>query len=100
MSNKSVDDLRNMLFEVIAGVRDGSVTLDKAKVVAELSQVVVNSAKAEVDFVRAAGGKAVATGFLGRQTPEGDTPGDDRKKDANGNPLPAGITGVTQHRLT
>lgn len=96
-SKKTVDDLRDALFDVIAGVRDGSVPLDKAKAVAELTQVIVNSSKVEVEFLRATNGKGATSGFLGRQLPEPAAP------DGGGNgsePLPPGITGVHQHRIS
>lgn len=67
--SKSVDDLRAVLFETIAAVRSGDLPLDKAKVVGELAQVIVNSAKAETEFVKANNGHARATGFLGSQDP-------------------------------
>jgi hypothetical protein len=86
--SKKVEDLRAVLFDVIAGVRDGSVPLDRAKVIAELTQVVVNTAKTEVEFIKATNGKGVASGFLGDQPPEGED-----------KPLPEGITGRTVHRI-
>lgn len=78
---KTIDDLRALLFETIAGVKDGTLSIDKAKTISDLSQVMVNSAKVEVDFAKATGNKA-GSGFL-------DKPSQ----------LPAGITGVTQHRI-
>lgn len=68
-SNK-VEHLRSILFDVIEGVRNGDVTLEKAKTIAELTQVVVNSAKVEVEFIRATNGAGRASGFLGEQPAE------------------------------
>ena len=62
MKNK-IEDLRNHLFEAIEKVKDGDMPLDRAKVVAELAQVIINSAKAETDFINAVGGKR-GTGFI------------------------------------
>ena len=53
MTTKTIEDLREHLFLTIQGVRDGSVSIDQAKTISELSQVIVNTAKVEVDFVRA-----------------------------------------------
>ena len=53
MSRKTIDDLRDHLFAAIQGVRDGSVSIEQARTISELSQVVVNTAKVGVDFVRA-----------------------------------------------
>jgi len=50
---KTVEDLRDELFAALAGVRDGTVTVDKARVVAEIGQVIVNSAKVEADVMKA-----------------------------------------------
>lgn len=51
MKNK-IQDLRNHLFECIELVKAGEMEVDDAKVIARLSQVIVNSAKVEVDFMR------------------------------------------------
>jgi hypothetical protein len=64
-----IEDLRNHLFEAIEKVKDGDMPLDRAKMVAELAQVVINSAKAEADFIRAIGGSK-GTGFIN----EGERP--------------------------
>ncbi len=63
MSGNTISDLRKHLFDAIQGVRDGSMDVDKAKTVAELSKVVVESAKVEVDFMKA-GGIEQGTGFI------------------------------------
>lgn len=80
---KTISDLRDVLFQTIEGVRNGSVNVEQAKVISNLSQVMVNSAKTEVDYVKATNG--IASNFLEANTK------------ASG--LPQGITGVTVHRL-
>jgi glutamate synthase domain-containing protein 2 len=59
-----IEDLRNTLIDMIKTLndKDAVVDLDRAKVAAELAQVVVNSAKAEVDFMRVTGG--TGSGFI------------------------------------
>ena len=59
-----IEDLRNTLIDIIKTLndKDAVVDLDRAKVAAELAQVVVNSAKAEVDFMRVTGG--TGSGFI------------------------------------
>lgn len=54
MKNK-IEDLRNHLFETIEMLKDAEKPLDveRAKAIAEAAQVIVNSAKVEVDFMRA-----------------------------------------------
>ena len=80
-NNQTIADLRAVLFRTIEGVKSGSMPLDKAKVISDLSQVMVNSARVEVEFIKAT--KANNSAFLA--TPE---------------KLPPGILGVTQHRIT
>lgn len=64
MSGNTISDLRKHLFDAIAGVRDGSMDVEKAKTVAELSKVVVESAKVEVDFMKMRGEGLKGTGFI------------------------------------
>lgn len=80
--SKNIEDLRAALFATIEGVRAGTTTVEQAKTISDLSQVIVNTAKVEVDYVRANNG------------------GESRFMTAIGNDnLPAGIKGVTRHRL-
>ena len=64
MKNK-IEDLRNHLFATIEGLLDTEKPLDleRAKVVADVAQVLVNSAKVEVDFLRATD-SVRGTGFI------------------------------------
>ena len=84
MSEHSIDDLRKRLFETIDGVKAGTINLEQARTISELSQVVVNSAKVEVEFLRATDGSE--SKFLAGAKQEKP-------------PLPPGITGTTVHRL-
>ena len=51
MKNK-VEDLRNHLFETIERLKDGDTTMDvqRAKVIADVAQTIINSAKVEIEF--------------------------------------------------
>lgn len=80
MAKKNIDDLRELLFETIEGVKSGKLDIDRAKMIGELSQVMVNTAKVEVQYAHATGGKG--SEFLDKR-PE----------------LPSGITGIRQHRI-
>lgn len=91
MSTETIEDLRRHLFAAIAGVKDGTVTIDKAKTIADLCQVVVNTAKVEVDYLRVTEGgesKFINTATAHRSPPalplSGGTPGN-------------GIAGITRH---
>ena len=55
MAKKNIDDLRELLFSAIEGVRDGTLDIEKAKVIGTLSQVMVNSAAVEVKHAQVTG---------------------------------------------
>lgn len=80
MNTKNIADLRELLFSTIEGVKAGTVDVDRAKVIGDLSQVMVNTAKVEVEYAKATGQKG--TGFL-----------------EEAEALPPGITGIRQHRM-
>lgn len=61
MSN-TIADLRKHLFDSIDGLKAGTMEIDKAKAISDLCQVVINSAKVEVDFMKMRGDKG--TGFI------------------------------------
>lgn len=52
----NIDTLREHLFATLAGLKDGTINVETAKTMGEIGQVLINSAKVEVDFVRANGG--------------------------------------------
>lgn len=81
--NKSIEALRARLFDAIDAVSAGTMSIDQAKQVSELSQVIVNTAKVEVEYLRATGG--------GESTFIATAIGADN--------LPNGITAITRHRL-
>lgn len=70
MQNK-IDDLRNHLFATLEALRDKEkpMDLDRAKAIADVAQVIINSAKVEVDYIEATGAKG--TGFVPLQPPTG-----------------------------
>lgn len=65
----NIDDLRTHLFETLAALRDKEkpMELDRARTVAQIAKVIVESAKVEVEFLGVTGA-ARSTGFL----PEGE----------------------------
>jgi hypothetical protein len=88
MKNK-IDDLRNHLFETLEALKDPDkpMELDRARAVADVAKVLVESAKVEVDFLKVTGA-AKATGFI----PDGDdvtVPVARRLHGANGAAKPA-----------
>lgn len=66
MARNKINDLRDHLFETIEMLKDGDkkMDLDKAKTIAEVAQVIVNSAKIEVDYLRVTGASESAAEFL------------------------------------
>lgn len=60
---ENIEDLRKMLFETIREVKDGKMPLDKAKVIQDVAQVLVNTAKAEVDYLKVTK-RTTGTGFI------------------------------------
>lgn len=79
----SIEDLRAALFATLQGVKDGSIDIEKAKAVNELGKTICDTARVEVDYIKASGGGE--SSFLSTAIGASN--------------LPAGITGVTQHRL-
>ena len=63
MKNK-IEDLRDHLFETIEMLKDGDKRMDaqKARVISDVAQTLINSAKVEIEFMDRFGGKG--TGFI------------------------------------
>jgi hypothetical protein len=83
----NVDDLRAHLFATIEGLRAGTVTIETARAISDVSQTIINSAKVEVEAAKLVDG-AAAPKFLGGADAAPAQPA-----------LPAGITGIRQHRI-
>lgn len=83
--SENINDLRAHLFAVLEGLRDKDhpMEIERAKAISEVAQLVINSAKVEVDYMKIAGYPASGSGFLDSSQAE----------------LPPGIKGVTVHRL-
>ena len=61
---KNITDLREILFETIAALRDSTKPMDieRARAVVEVASAITDTAKVEVAFLREAGGKG--SGFV------------------------------------
>jgi hypothetical protein len=88
MSDNTITDLRAELFATLRGLRDKKdpLDVDRARAVAQVAGVIIDSAKAEIEFARVTGGD-VRSSLLPEVEPDPATP------------LPAGITGRTVHRI-
>ena len=51
--DNNISTLRDELFDTLKGVKNNTIPLDKAKVICEIAQGIINSAKVEVEFVKA-----------------------------------------------
>ena len=81
--DKDITSLREHLFSTLAGVKDGTIDLERARAVNEISKTLVDTARVEVEYLRATGGSE--SEFL--NTAIGT------------NTLPPGITGRQVHKL-
>lgn len=62
MARNKIEDLRNHLFETIELLKEGEIDIEKAKAIADIGQVLVNTAKIEVDFLKIVNGNG--SGFI------------------------------------
>lgn len=65
MPKNKIEDLRNHLFATLEALQDedSPMEIERAKAIASVAQVIVSSAKIEVDFIRATG-RSEGTGFI------------------------------------
>jgi hypothetical protein len=77
----TIEKLREHLFDTLSALKDKEKPMDieRARAIADVAQVVINSAKVEVEFAKVSG--KTKSQFLNPEV------------------LPAGITGTTQHRI-
>jgi hypothetical protein len=80
MSTDNLDTLRSMLFDTIRGVKNGTLDIERARGINEIAKTLVDTARVEVDFVRAT--DASHSEFIAGEK-------DDRQK----------LPGVTVHRI-
>lgn len=80
--SKNINDLRVSLFDALDMLKKGEITTEQAKAISEMGQVIINSAKVEVDYIKANNG--------------GETP---FLESVGNNNLPDGIVSVRRHRL-
>ena len=76
---ETIDDVRAALFAALRGIKDGTMTIETARVTNEISQVLINTAKVEIEFLRVSGG--AESKFIAPTEPD------------------TGLSGVTRHLL-
>jgi hypothetical protein len=69
MAKDKIQDLRHHLFETIEMLKDGDMEIEKARAISEVAQVIINSAKVEVQFLKEMGSNR-HTGFIQLENPE------------------------------
>jgi hypothetical protein len=69
MAKDKIQDLRHHLFETIEMLKDGDIEIDKARAISEVAQVIINSAKVEVQFLKEMGSNR-HTGFIQLDNPD------------------------------
>lgn len=74
MAKNKINDLRDHLFETLEALKDPDKPMDieRAKAVADVARVIVDSAKVEVQFLQVTGGLK-STGFLPEDAEEPPT---------------------------
>ena len=61
--SRTIETLRDHLFDALDALKAGSMDVDHAKAVSDIAQTIINSAKVEVEFMRARGSDR-STGFV------------------------------------
>lgn len=66
-----INTLRDMLFDTARALtnKENPIELDRAKAMCDVAQAIINSAKVEVDFMKATGAR-VASGFIAVEPPK------------------------------
>lgn len=71
--SKTINDLREALFETLQAVKSGEMDIERAKAVTEVGQTIINTAKIEIDYIRATDAD-VRSGFINRTEISGSQP--------------------------
>lgn len=72
---QNVEDLRDRLFAALDGLADKKkpMEIDRARAIADVARVIVDSAKAEIQLLHVTGARGTTTGFI-PVTPAGPEP--------------------------
>ncbi|WP_343590132.1 hypothetical protein [Paracidovorax wautersii] len=93
MSTPHISQLRQQLLDTLSDLRNREAPMepDRARAVAQVASVLVDTAKVEVEYLRATGQQKA--GFLEEPATVTAIAGEPAS------PFPQGITGVTRHQL-
>lgn len=66
MAKNKITDLRDHLFEALEALKDPDKPMDpeRARAISAVAQTIINSAKVEVDLIKAVGGSGPGNGFF------------------------------------
>ncbi len=90
--------LREHLFGVLKGLRAKTIDIDHAKVINETAQVLINLAKAEIDYMKVTDSR-VADGFIKALPESSAAPGANPAKPATTQVTRVPGGSITRHRL-
>lgn len=80
--SNNIDDLREAMFDTLAKLKAGELSVEQAKAASQIGGVLIEAAKVEVEFLRV--NDDGVSNFFTNKDPEA---------------LPPGVVGVTRHRL-
>ena len=60
--SKTITDLRDVLFDTLQAARDGTIDIERVRAINDVAQTLVNTAKAEIDYMKVTGG--TGSGFI------------------------------------
>lgn len=92
MTAPHMSELRQQLLDTLKDLRnrENPMEPDRARAVAQVATVLVDSAKVEVDYLKVTRGES---------SPFIEPPSTLELTPTSANPFPAGITGIRQHRI-
>jgi BioD-like phosphotransacetylase family protein len=92
VSTPHINELRQQLLDTLKDLRnrENPMEPDRARAIAQVAGVLVDSAKAEIDYIKATGSDR--SDFI--------EPAAQITTDASGAGLPNGISSITRHRLS
>lgn len=79
--SKNINDLREAMFDTLAKLKSGDLTVEQARAASQIGGVIIESAKVEVEFLRVNEG------------------GESNFFENEAGSLPSGVVGITRHRL-
>lgn len=80
--NHNIEDLRSHLFAALDGLADKEkpMEIERARAIADVARVIVDSAKAEIQLLNATGAKLTTTGFIPLAAPVGPGGNGDQRR--------------------